>query len=205
MTMMIFRKNRSRQAALAMAKYTIDDDDNDFVEDRVGVEKREPATPVFAANRKILKKTFSVSSIMSKLLFFNKKQQTREATIALAKFAIDDEDGETDTDAEERDEADIEFVESDASVNESEDDIMPQTVHSYSDDDDEMTTASPFSHDHNTMLHANKRQRTDYYVRPTYNYQNPPETMFGSSACFSATQKQPIHTMQNVMFQHEEL
>jgi hypothetical protein len=201
--MMIFRKNRSHQAALAMAKYIIDDDDNDVVDDPVGVEKREPATPVFAGNCKILKKMFSVSSITSKLLFFNKKQHTQEATIALAKFTIDDEDVDTDTDAEDCDDADIAFVESDASVAESEDEIVPPTMHSYSDDD-ETKTGRSISHD-NTMLHANKRQRTGYYVRPTYNHQVPPETMFVSSACFSATQKQPIHTMETVMFQHEEL
>eukprot|EP00978_Attheya_sp_CCMP212_P015836 scaffold40973_cov50-Attheya_sp.AAC.5 len=204
--MMIFRKNRSRQAALAMAKYNIDDDDNDIVEDPVGVEKREPATPAFAANRKILKKMVSVSSIMINL-FVNKKQQKQEAIIALAKFRIDDEDIETDTDAEDHDEPEIECVESDASVAESEDDIMPPTMHSYSDDDDdddETITASPLSQD-DTILHANKRQRTDYYVPPTYNRPVPLETMFGSSAWFSATQKQPIHAMQNVMFQPEEL
>eukprot|EP00978_Attheya_sp_CCMP212_P015838 scaffold40973_cov50-Attheya_sp.AAC.7 len=133
--------------------------------------------------------------MFSSKLFFNKKQQRQEATIARATFTIDDEDDETDTDPEDRDEADIEFLESDASVAESEDDITLPTMHSYFDDDDEMTTASPVSQDH----------RTDYYVRPTYNRQVPPETIFCSSACFSVTQKQPIHTMQNVMFQHEEL
>eukprot|EP00978_Attheya_sp_CCMP212_P002256 scaffold4652_cov54-Attheya_sp.AAC.5 len=175
--MMIFRKNRSRQAALAMATYIHDDDDNDAVEGPVGVETREPATPVFAANHKILKNMFSSK------LFVNKKQQMREATILLAKFTIDDEDanGETNTDPEDRDEADIVFLESDASVAESEDDITLPTMHSYSDDDDdEMTTASPISHDH----------RTVYYVWPAYNRQEvPPETIFCSSACFSATQK----------------
>jgi hypothetical protein len=192
MTMMIFRKNRSRQAALAMATYINDDDDNDVVEGSVGVETREPATPVFAANHKILKNMFSSK------LFVNKKQQMREATILRAKFTIDDEDenGETNTDTEDRDEADIVFLESDASVAESEDDITLPTMHSYFDDDDDTTTASPVSHDH----------RTDYYARQACNRQEiPPETIFCSSVSFSATQKQPIHTMQNVMFQHEEL